>query len=205
MNSGLTPVSADPAGYTAIHAAASYGHLPLLRFLIQERHGDIDVQDLEGDTPLHMCELVEVAREMIEELGADVTVKNDEGLTAAEAIREEGDFDDLADYLESVTPGVVRSTVDHAPLAYTEFRDEDEEGSDWDTAEEDGEEREGRQLPRNTAERIDELLRLEEEDGINRDEELRRLVSDLIMGQIRQGRLNRGNRGAGQGATGDGL
>ena len=202
---GLTPESADRAGYTAIHAAASYGHLPLLRFLIQDRHGDINVQDLEGDTPLHMCELVEVAREMIEELGADVTVKNHEGLTAAEAVREEGDCDDLADYLESVTPGVVSSTVDNSALAYTEFRDEDEEGSEWDTAEEDGEDGEGRQLPRNAAERIDELLRLEEEDGVNRDEELRRVVSEVIMGQIRQGRLNRGNQGGSQGDRGNGL
>jgi ankyrin repeat protein len=77
----MTPESADRAGYTAIHAAASYGHLPLLHFLVKEREGDINIKDQEGDTPLHMCELVEVAREMINELGADVTIKNKEGLT----------------------------------------------------------------------------------------------------------------------------
>jgi ankyrin repeat protein len=82
----LTPESCDRAGYTAIHAAASYGHLALLTFLIKDRNGDINVQDQEGDTPLHMCELVEVAREMIENLGADVTIKNKEGLTVRTSV-----------------------------------------------------------------------------------------------------------------------
>ena len=186
----MTPEAADRAGYTAIHAAASYGHLPLLRFLIKDRNGDINVKDLEGDTPLHMCELVEVAREMIEELGADVTLKNNEGLTPAEAMREEGDFDDLADYLESVTPDVVRSNVDNSALAYTEFRDGDDDG--WDTDEGGSEGEVGEAPPSDAAERIDQLLRLEEEDGVNRDEELRGIVSEVIMGQIRHGRLGRG-------------
>jgi uncharacterized protein len=197
----LTPEAADRAGYTAIHAAASYGHLPLLRFLIKDRNGDINVKDLEGDTPLHMCELVEVAREMIEELGANVSLKNNEGLTAAEAVREEGDFDDLADYLESVTPDVVRSNVDNSALAYTEFRDEDGDG--WDT-EEDSDGEEGQAPPRDAAERIDELLRLEEEDGVNRDEELREIVSEVVMGQIRQGRLGRGGNQGGPPPRGNG-
>jgi hypothetical protein len=188
----LTPEAADQAGYTAIHAAASYGHLPLLRFLVKDRNGDINVKDLEGDTPLHMCELVEVAREMIEELGANVALKNNDGLTAAEAVRDEGDFDDLADYLESVTPDVVRSTVDNSALAYTEFRNEDEDA--WDT-EEDSDGEEGQAPPGDAAERIDQLLRLEEEDGVNRDEQLRGIVSEVIMGQIRQGRLPTGRGG----------
>jgi uncharacterized protein len=191
----MTPESADRAGYTSIHAAASYGHIPLLRFLIKDRNGDINVQDLEGDTPLHMCELVDVAREMIVELGADVTLKNHEGLTAAEAVREEGDFDDLADYLESVTPGVVRNTVDNSGLAYTEFRDEDDEGSEWEDEESKREER--REVPRNVAERIDELLRLEEEDGVNQDDELRNIVTEVIMGQIRQIEVGRGRNQGG--------
>jgi hypothetical protein len=33
-----------------------------------------------------MCELVEVAREMIENLGADVTIKNKEGLTVRTSV-----------------------------------------------------------------------------------------------------------------------
>jgi uncharacterized protein len=178
LDSGLTPESADRAGYTAIHAAASYGHLDLLRFLVKERNGDINVKDLEGDTPLHMCELVEVAQVMIEELGADVSIKNAEGLTPAEAVREGGDFDDLADYLESVTPGVEREENGVDTLAYTEFR-----------------EVEGEDLPSTVDrmyERVSELMRLQEEDGINRDEEMRNVMAQTILGHIRspRGRLD---------------
>lgn len=194
----MTPESADRAGYTAIHAAASYGHFDLLRFLVKDKEGDINVQDAEGDTPLHMCELVDVARRMISELGADVSIRNKEGLTAAESVREEGDFDDLADYLESVTPGVQRVDTDTSALAYTEFRedeDEDTQGeSDEETVTEGTEVR--AQLP--TA-RIDEILRLEEQDGVNRDEELRGIVTEAIMRQMGRGQDGNGsNNGAGR-------
>lgn len=186
LDSGLTPESADRAGYTAIHAAASYGHLPLLRFLIKDRNGDINVQDLEGDTPLHMCELVDVAREMIQELGANVTIKNKEGLTAAEVIREEGDFDDLADYLESVTPDIVPGNVDTSALAYTEFREDDDD-------EEEEDERVETIIPADQANRIEEIIRLEQEDGVNRDEELRSIVTAAIMRQMGRGEGGNGN------------
>jgi uncharacterized protein len=144
---------------------------------VKDRDGDINIKDTEGDTPLHMCELVEVAREMIEELGADVTIKNNEGLTAAEAIREDGDFDDLADYLESLTPDIISGNIDTSALAYTEFREEDD--NDDDGIE--------RILPADAASRIDEIMRLEEVDGINRDDELRSIVTEAIMRQMGRG------------------
>lgn len=187
LDSGLTPESADRAGYTAIHAAASYGHLPLLRFLVKERNGDINVQDVEGDTPLHMCELVEVAREMIQELGADVTIKNKEDMTAAEAVREEGDFDELADYLESVTPGVTARNTDTSALAYTEFRERDDDDEDRE------EESLEAVIPADAAGRIDEIIRLEQTDGVNRDEELRSIVTEAIMRQMGRGQNGNGN------------
>jgi len=131
-----------------------------------------------------MCELVEVAKVMIEELGADVSVKNKEGLTAAEAIREEGDFDDLADYLESVTPNVIARSLDTSALAYTEFRESEDEDED-EVCEPDG--------PVNAASRIDEIIRLEESDGINRDDELRNIVTEAIMRQMGRGDGNDAN------------
>ena len=133
-----------------------------------------------------MCEIVEVAKEMIEELGADVSIKNKEGLTAAEAIREEGDFDDLADYLESVTPGIIPGNVDTSALAYTEFREDDDDDDDDEEAVE-------RVIPVDQASRITEILRLEEADGVNRDEELRTIVTDAIMRQMGRGTNGNGN------------
>ena len=133
-----------------------------------------------------MCEIVQVAKEMIEELGADVSIKNKEGLTAAEAVREEGDCDDLADYLEFVTPGIVSGNVDTSALAYTEFREDD---SDDDDEEEDVE----RVIPIDHTSRITEILRLEETDGVNRDDELRSIVTDAIMRQMGRGSNGNGN------------
>jgi hypothetical protein len=135
-----------------------------------------------------MCELVEVALEMVTEMGANVSIKNKEGLTAAEAIREEGDFDDLADYLESVTPDIVPRNVDTSALAYTEFR-EDEDDDD----EEEGEENIEGIVPGDQGSRIDEILRLEQADGANRDEELRGIVTEAIMRQMGRGEGGRGS------------
>lgn len=94
----FTPNSKDPNGYTPIHAAASYGHLKLLKLLV-ERGGDINIQDNEGDTPLHHVEDVETAKYMIENLNASFKMKNNDGLTAIRYIEEEDEFPELVDYL----------------------------------------------------------------------------------------------------------
>lgn len=103
LNSGkFTPNSKDPNGYTPIHAAASYGHTDLLRMLI-ERGGDINIQDEEGDTPLHHVEDINMAKLLVEEFKIDWKIKNAENQTAAQYIAEEGDFPELAEYLLSLS------------------------------------------------------------------------------------------------------
>ena len=97
----VSPNSSDANGYTAIHAAASYGHVGLLRLLIQ-RGGNINVQDNEGDTPLHHTEDLATAKVMVEEFSADYKIKNEDGLTAGQYIEEEGEFPELANYLRSL-------------------------------------------------------------------------------------------------------
>lgn len=102
LDSGnFKPDVKDPNGYTPIHAAASYGHIGLLKTLIS-RGGDINVQDNEGDTPLHHVEDVKTAKIMITELGADYKLKNNEGQTAADYIEEDDEFPELAQYLRSL-------------------------------------------------------------------------------------------------------
>ncbi|SGZ47215.1 CIC11C00000002818 [Sungouiella intermedia] len=102
--------SKDPNGYTAIHAAASYGHIDLLKLLILSG-GDINIQDNEGDTPLHHVEDLATATVMVEELGADYKKKNTEGQTPAEYIEEDGDFPELAQYLRSLMHDQPQSSV----------------------------------------------------------------------------------------------
>ncbi|KAM9905598.1 hypothetical protein OXX79_002055 [Metschnikowia pulcherrima] len=92
----------DPNGYTPIHAAASYGHLDLLKMLVSNG-GDINIQDNEGDTPLHHAEDVVTAKFIVEELKADFKITNEEGQTAADYIEEEGEYPELAQYLRSLS------------------------------------------------------------------------------------------------------
>ncbi|RLV90147.1 Ankyrin repeat-containing protein [Spathaspora sp. JA1] len=91
----------DPNGYTSIHAAAAYGHTDLIKYLL-EHGGDVNIQDNEGDTPLHHAEDLATAKFLVEECKADYTIKNGDNLTAAEYIEEEGEFPDVAEYLKSV-------------------------------------------------------------------------------------------------------
>jgi ankyrin repeat protein len=59
------------------HAAASYGHLELLEYLIS-KGGDINIADEDGETPIFTVESVEVARWLVEH-GANADVQNNEG------------------------------------------------------------------------------------------------------------------------------
>lgn len=76
--------AADSTGYTLLHAAASYSALDLLRALVTTYKADANVRDADGDTPLFYAESAEVARCLVEELGADVSVVNEEGVGVRE-------------------------------------------------------------------------------------------------------------------------
>lgn len=90
----------DHHGYSLVHAAASYNHLDLLRTLVHEFHVDPNIKDEDGETALFVVESVEAAQCLLEDLGADLAIKNDEGVTAEEKIRAEGDYTTIADFLK---------------------------------------------------------------------------------------------------------
>lgn len=77
-----SPNDKDNNGYTPIHAAASYGHIELLKYLIS-KGGNINATDEDGDTPLHSVEDADVARILVEEFKADWKLKNSEGQTVS--------------------------------------------------------------------------------------------------------------------------
>lgn len=84
---GVSPNIPDPHTYTPMHAAASYGHINVLEYLIS-RGGDVNVTDEDGDTPLYTVETVEVARWLVEH-GAIVDCVNEEGISPAQHLEEE--------------------------------------------------------------------------------------------------------------------
>jgi hypothetical protein len=113
----------DAHGYSLVHAAASYNQLSVLRELIQKYSVDVNILDEDGETALFATENTEVAKCLVEELGADVNIKNAEGFTAEEKIGgEEGEGHEVYQYLRSsrtggepVSAGVVATDSVHPP------------------------------------------------------------------------------------------
>ncbi|KAI0997863.1 hypothetical protein K3495_g10326 [Podosphaera aphanis] len=99
--------SQDVHGYSLLHAAASYNHLELLRRLVTEFNVNVDLKDEDGETPLFVAETVECARILLEELHADITIKNFEGKTVVERLSEDGEFPEVVMYLRTKEPEVV--------------------------------------------------------------------------------------------------
>ena len=102
IENGMAPHTPDAQGYTCLHAAASYGHHELLRFLIARPGVNLNCGDEDGDTPLHVVEDVESCR-MLLAAGADASVRNGDGLSPAGNARGEG-RDAIADLLAQAHP-----------------------------------------------------------------------------------------------------
>lgn len=103
INEGIyTSESKDSNGFSVIHAAASYGHISMLKFLVIDKKGNINIQDNDGDTPLHHVDDLETAKFLIEELKADYKIKNHDGLTAFEFINKDGEYPEIEEYSKSL-------------------------------------------------------------------------------------------------------
>eukprot|EP00123_Amoebidium_parasiticum_P009082 comp19223_c0_seq1/m.21984 comp19223_c0_seq1/g.21984 ORF comp19223_c0_seq1/g.21984 comp19223_c0_seq1/m.21984 type:complete len:170 (-) comp19223_c0_seq1:676-1185(-) len=134
IESGKHDVNAkDENGYTPIHAAVSWGHEALLHYLL-EKGADPNIGDLDGDTPLHVCEKPAIA-EILLNAGATVDKTNDEGRTPADAAREDENMEMYEFYHQL---GVVTAEQ------VEEFKRELEEPGAWEEISgEEGEEEEG--------------------------------------------------------------
>lgn len=178
--------SQDAHGYSIPHAAASYNHLDLLRALVHEFHVDVNIKDEDGETPLFVVETVEAAQCLLEELKADQTVKNVEGMTAEEKIKAEGDNVTIADFLkESRIRGALTTgdgsiarplEVDHPPplppnvkIHLGTYEDEQSIGD-------------GSEVDPDFRERIEELAAREDFQGEEGQRQLRELVKDAVRG-----------------------
>ncbi|TGJ80659.1 hypothetical protein E0Z10_g8095 [Xylaria hypoxylon] len=90
----------DEHGYSLIHAAASYNHLDLLRALVQEFNIDVNIRDEDEETALFVVETVDAAKVLVEELGAELTIKGSDGYSARQKITVDNEFPDVAEYLK---------------------------------------------------------------------------------------------------------
>lgn len=94
--------SQDEHGYSLLHAAASYGHIDLLRALVKDFNVDVNLLDEDGETCLFVSESTKIARCLVEELGVDYNKTNDEGFKAHEKMESEEEFPQVAAYLREV-------------------------------------------------------------------------------------------------------
>ncbi|KAG7451124.1 ankyrin [Guyanagaster necrorhizus] len=78
---GTLPNIPDEFTYTPMHAAASYGHIHVLEFLLAHG-GDVNITDDDGETPLYVVEDVVTARWLIDH-GAVIDRTNNEGVSVA--------------------------------------------------------------------------------------------------------------------------
>ncbi|PWY83232.1 hypothetical protein BO94DRAFT_536704 [Aspergillus sclerotioniger CBS 115572] len=92
----------DEHGYSLLHAAASYGHIDLLRALVKDFHVDVNLLDEDGETCLFVTESLDIAKCLVEELAVDYNKRNDEGFTAYETIENDDSFPEIAAYLRQV-------------------------------------------------------------------------------------------------------
>lgn len=95
--------SQDSLGYSLLHAAVSWNHVEIVKFLL-DHHADISIKDQDGDTPLHYCEDPEIAKMLIEH-GADPLCRNGEGLLPIQ-VASEDDRESMVNYLKQFTPDI---------------------------------------------------------------------------------------------------
>ncbi|TIA73818.1 hypothetical protein E3P92_03594 [Wallemia ichthyophaga] len=151
---GLDVNTLDENSYSTLHAATSYSHSDLLRYLI-EKGGNVNIVDDDHETPLFVAEDEDVARLLVEH-GADASHRNAEGLTPLEKLIQDDEHEEVQEYLKSVGP---------APVSMPNTND--------NTALEDTE----------TGREIAEIMEQAQRDGTDPDERLRELVTRNLMGQ----------------------
>jgi hypothetical protein len=89
LESGRSTVNEqDSNGYSALMAAASYGHAEVVRFLLSVEGCDVNLCDAEGDNALHYCTDLECAKLLVG-AGANLSIKNNQDMTALEAMEDE--------------------------------------------------------------------------------------------------------------------
>ncbi|KXH53130.1 ankyrin repeat protein [Colletotrichum nymphaeae SA-01] len=188
----------DEHGYSLVHAAASYNHLELLRALIREFNVNVDIKDEDEETALFVVETVAAAKCLVEELGADINAKGADGITASQKIEGEGDYPEIAEYLQGIetqrTASVAAAAKAAAPTPTTTTATTDTaappidmppvpEGLAVTLGTMDQAEEVPAEVDPEFKRRIEQLAEREDFHTATGQAELRRLVEDAVLGQ----------------------
>ncbi|KAJ6531740.1 ankyrin repeat-containing domain protein [Mycena capillaripes] len=156
----LSPNAPDEFTYTPMHAAASYGQLQVLEYLIS-RGGDVNIEDGDGDTPIYTVENVETARFLVDH-GAVLERQNSEGVSPIDHLREE--FSEVANYLQSVASPASASTIE---IVQQPSQREQDIASE--------------QLTAALMSSVEDIMTRAEAEGRDPEEELRQVVSRTVL------------------------
>ncbi|KAK3323678.1 ankyrin repeat-containing protein [Cercophora scortea] len=172
----------DDHGYSLLHATASYNHLDILRSLVRDYSVAVDLKDEDGETALFVVETVEAARVLVEELGLNAGLRNDEGLTAREKFEAEAESPEVAEYLLSLESGA--SVVNSATTNGSTIGSVDPlDGLQVTVGTMEEADAAGLQPDPEFRRRIEELAAREDFQTSAGQEELRRLVEEVLTGQ----------------------
>ncbi|KAF8841762.1 hypothetical protein BDN67DRAFT_948915 [Paxillus ammoniavirescens] len=160
INAAISPNAPDPFTYTPMHAAASYGHLAVLAYLVSQG-GDVNITDEDGDTPIYTVEDVETARWLISH-GAVVDRRNNEGVSPIEHLQE--DFPDIATFLQNTS-----SVNPAAAMTFNLQPSQHLQNAASDT------------LTSSLMQSVHDIMQRAEAEGTNPDEALRAAVSRTVL------------------------
>jgi len=158
----FSPNVPDGNTYTPMHAAASYGHIHVLEYLVSHG-GNVNVNDGDGDTPLYVVENIETARWLVEH-GAAVNRQNDEGLSPVAALSE--DFPEIAQFLETMVPSGIPTSTDTASQTRPSQHAQNQVTESLTTS---------------LLDRVQDIMQRAEAEGRDPDDELRQAVGQTVL------------------------
>lgn len=174
VESGVDVNGHDQFGYTAMHAAVSYGQFDVVKYLLE--HGaQVDVEDFEKDTPLYVAETVAMAQLLLDH-GADPKHVNEDNITPAATAFEEG-WDEVAELLAGITKEELRPNLSE---------DEEEEKDEFAHMQEKEEEEEDELSPELSSKMQEIMQHIHAQGGVQDEEELREMVTNMLLDEMKR-------------------
>lgn len=149
--------------------------------LLIEKGANVNIEDFEKDTPLYVAENVEMAQLLLDN-GADPKHTNEEGITPALTALEEG-WEDVAQLLANITKEVLPTEEEEVdPLAHIDQEDRRAASAISASSEAEHNANDEGELSEELSNKMQDIMkRIEEQGGVENEEELRELVTKMVL------------------------
>lgn len=149
--------------------------------LLIEKGANVNIEDFEKDTPLYVAENVEIAQLLLDN-GADPKHTNEDGITPALTALEEG-WEEVAQFLANITKEVLPTAEEETdPLAYIEQEDREAAAAAAQSQQQSNEDGAEEEMSEELTNKMQDIMkRIEEQGGVENEEELRELVTKMVL------------------------